>query len=158
MYKQDLVLNNLQGFTCCKTQPTNLIITLSKQLKLQTSILNIYDLQLYSMKYSYLIQIILNRSIQPIDGTLTGTTTPDQSRSANNGNHQVFHILHSSRIEASLPDAISFYTQDTFFFSGKGSFSGYSQCILSPAELVLCILCIYHILCINEYAYKMHVS
>ena len=43
------------------------------------------------------IQIILNRSIWPIDGTLTGTTTPSQSGTRNNGNERVLHIALISR-------------------------------------------------------------
>ena len=37
-------------------------------------IFNISNLQLYSIKYSYLILIFLSRPIQSIDGTLTDTT------------------------------------------------------------------------------------
>ena len=33
----------------------------------------------------------MNKSIWPIDGTLTDTTTPDQSGPGRNGNKGVFH-------------------------------------------------------------------
>ena len=50
---------------------------------------------LYGIKYPYQIQIILNRSIWPIDGTLSGATPPGQSGPGSNGNKGVTpHFLH----------------------------------------------------------------
>ena len=46
----------------------------------------------------------LNSSIWSIDGTLTGTTVPDQSGPRSNSNEGVLHILKSFRIEASQSD------------------------------------------------------
>ena len=42
-----------------------------------------------------------NSSIWPIEGTLTGTTTLDQSEPGNNGNEEVLHIPQNFRTEAS---------------------------------------------------------
>ena len=42
----------------------------------------------------------LKRSIKAIDGTLTGTTTPGQSRSGNNGNEGLLYILQIFRTRA----------------------------------------------------------
>ena len=43
--------------------------------------------------------MILNRSVWPIDRTQTGTTTPGQSGSGNNGNEGVLHILQTPEQE-----------------------------------------------------------
>ena len=45
----------------------------------------INNLQLYRIKCSNRIRIILNRYIWLIDGALTGTTTPNQGVSGSNG-------------------------------------------------------------------------
>ena len=69
-----------------------------------------------------------NRSIWPIDGTLTGTTTLGQSGSGSNGNERVL-----SR------SPISSHTQDTLFLEGKGltpTAGGYSQHILCPTDII----------------------
>ena len=41
----------------------------------------------------------MNSSIWPIDGALTGATTPDQSGPGNNDNEGVLYILQTSRLE-----------------------------------------------------------
>ena len=46
-----------------------------------------------------------NSSFWPTDGTLSGTSTPDESGPGGNGNEQVLHIPQSSRAWASLSDA-----------------------------------------------------
>ena len=51
----------------------------------------------------------LNRSIWPIDGSLTGTTTPDRSGLGSNGNKGVLYISQSSRTEASFSDGLVSY-------------------------------------------------
>ena len=91
------------------------MLILSYQIQIQATILNTNNLQLYGIKYSYRIQIILNRSIWPIDGSLTGTTTPGQNEPRSNGNEVVFHIPQSSRTGASPPDTGYCHTQDTLF-------------------------------------------
>ena len=45
-------------------------------------------------------------SIYPIDGTLTGATTPGQSGPGINGNERVLHIPQGSRNGTSPPDAV----------------------------------------------------
>ena len=47
-----------------------------------------------------------NRSLWPIDGTLTGTSTPGQSESGNNDNDGVFQIHQSSQTGASASDTV----------------------------------------------------
>ena len=49
---------------------------------------------------------ILNWSIWPIDGTPTGTITPDQSGPGSNGNEEALHIPQISRTGASSPNAV----------------------------------------------------
>ena len=61
--------------------------------------------QLIGFKYSKL----LNSSIWPIDGTLTGTNTPSLSVPGNNGNEEVLHILQSSRNEDLPSDSLVSY-------------------------------------------------
>ena len=51
-------------------------------------------------------ELFLNKSIQPIDGTLTDTSTPDQNGPGNNGNEEVLHITQVSRTGASSSDAV----------------------------------------------------
>ena len=46
----------------------------------------------------------LNSNNFPIDGTLTGTITPDQNGPGSNGNVEVLHIPQSSRTAASQSD------------------------------------------------------
>ena len=41
----------------------------------------------------------MNSSIWPIDGTLTGTTTPCQSGHESNGNEVLFHIAKTASLE-----------------------------------------------------------
>ena len=59
-------------------------------------------------KISYLLKHSksLNSSIWPINETLTGTTTADQTGSGKNGNGRVLHILQSSWTEASPSDVL----------------------------------------------------
>ena len=47
-------------------------------------------------------------SIWLIDKTLSGATTPDQSRPGSNGKERVLHILRISKARASQSDAESF--------------------------------------------------
>ena len=48
----------------------------------------------------------------PKDGTLTGITTPSQSRAESNGNEGVFHTLQVPRIGASQTDTVLCHTKD----------------------------------------------
>ena len=57
----------------------------------------------------------LDSSVWPIDGTLTGITTPSQSGSGINSNEGVLHIWQISRTGSSSPDAFQCYTKDTHF-------------------------------------------
>ena len=41
----------------------------------------------------------LNCSVSPIDGTLTGTTAPGQSKAESNDNQGVLHISKASELE-----------------------------------------------------------
>ena len=68
-------------------------IILTKQFEL-----TILYSQLYWFKYSYLILIIFNRSIWPINSTLTCTTTSGQSEPISNGKEGVFHSLQSQSL------------------------------------------------------------
>ena len=52
----------------------------------------------------------LNSSIWPINGILTGATTPGQSEPKSNGNESVLHITQSFRTEASPLDCLLSYT------------------------------------------------
>ena len=60
-------------------------------------------------------------SIWPIDGALSGATTPGQSGPMSDGNEGVFRISQSSRItEASLSDCfVSYHTKSIFSGSEK---------------------------------------
>ena len=51
----------------------------------------------------------LNSSIQSIDGTLTGSTTPSLSGPWNNNSEEVFHIPQSSITGASPSDSLVSY-------------------------------------------------
>ena len=59
-------------------------------------------IQLYSIKYSNTNNF--KTSIWPIDGTLTGITTPGQSGPENDRNERMLYTPKSSRTGASLPD------------------------------------------------------
>ena len=50
-----------------------------------------------------------NNSIRSIDWTLSGATTPGQSRPGSNGNERVLHIPQSFRIRALPSDALVSY-------------------------------------------------
>ena len=54
------------------------------------------------MKYKWFSK----RSIRPIDGTLIGTTPPDQSGPGSNGNEGVIHTLQIYRTGISSSDAV----------------------------------------------------
>ena len=56
---------------------------------------------------------MVNRSIWPIDGILTGTTCLNQSVSGSNGNEGVIYITQSCRTTASPSDVALCHTQDT---------------------------------------------
>ena len=47
-----------------------------------------------------------NKSIWPIDETLTGTTTPGQGGPGSNGNKEVLHTPQISKIEDSISNAV----------------------------------------------------
>ena len=51
-------------------------------------------------------KLFLNRSIWPIDKTLTGTTTVGESGTRSNGNEGVLHTAEISRPGASPADAV----------------------------------------------------
>ena len=53
------------------------------------------------MKFKIILNIILNRYIWLLDGTLTGTTTPSQSGPGSNGYEGILYIPRSSVIGAS---------------------------------------------------------
>ena len=57
----------------------------------------------------------LNRSIGPIQVTLTGTTTFGQSRPGSNDNEQVLYIPLISRSEALTSNVVYFYIPNTFW-------------------------------------------
>ena len=71
--------------------------------------------QLNVSKYCYVTQFNLtsviclrigkwsNSSIRPTDETLTGTTTPGQSKQESNGNEELLQIPQSSRIISASP-------------------------------------------------------
>ena len=52
----------------------------------------------------FIFYIISNRSIWPIDWTLTGTTTPSQSGPGCNSSERVLHIPQNSETGASSSD------------------------------------------------------
>ena len=74
---------------------THWVILCRKRFYLRTHI--IYEQFFYKLKFW---------SIYPIDGTLTGATTPGQSGPGSNGNEGVLHIPQSSIIGTSPPDAV----------------------------------------------------
>ena len=49
----------------------------------------------------------MNTSIRPIDMTLTGTTSPEQSGSGCNGNEEVFHIPQTPRLESHYQSSLA---------------------------------------------------
>ena len=55
------------------------------------------------------VQQMITQFYWPIDGTLTGTTTPGQSGPGSNCNEGVFYIPQSSRIGASSSDNLVSY-------------------------------------------------
>ena len=71
------------------------------------------SIQHYSFVYAQLNGFMyskwLNNSILTIDGTLTDTTTPGQSRHGGNGCERVLHIPQSSRTGASRSDNLVSY-------------------------------------------------
>ena len=60
-----------------------------------------------------------NRSIWPIDGTLTSATSPRQSRPGSNGNERVLRIPQSSSIIGASPSDC--HIQDTRCYGGAYS-------------------------------------
>ena len=52
---------------------------------------NLNNLQLYGIKFCYLIQIIFKRFYRPIDGTLTASSTARKNGPMSNGNEGVLH-------------------------------------------------------------------
>ena len=69
------------------------MVILSKQLWLQVTILNSNNFLLYGVSITNGYEWFLSRSIWPIDGALTGTTTttPNQRGHESNGNEVVLH-------------------------------------------------------------------
>ena len=65
----------------------------------------------------YRILIIFNRSIWPIDGTLTGTTPLGHSVSWSNGNEGVFNHCKSFRSKTLSEDGVSCHTRNTLLGS-----------------------------------------
>ena len=57
----------------------------------------------------------LNSCILPINGSLTGTTTPGLNRSESNDNEGVLHIPQTSRTEASLSHGLVSYQGHSFW-------------------------------------------
>ena len=80
------------------------MIILNKQLWFQITIFKTNNLQLYGIKYSYLIQIICKQTYLAIDGTLTGATNLSQSRPGSNENERVFDVPQRFRTGASTSD------------------------------------------------------
>ena len=72
----------------------------------------------------------MNRSIWPIDGTLTSITTLGHSEPGSNGNEGV---LQSSKTWASILDVVLVLYPGKLFFGGSVFCRGYSQGILSFA-------------------------
>ena len=64
-----------------------------------------------SIKYQSFMCPISNVSIWPIDGTLSGTTTPVQNGPGSNGNIGVLRIPESAWSEASPSDCMVTYTR-----------------------------------------------
>ena len=83
-------------------------------------------IQLNGFKYSRW----LNSLILPIDGALTGTTTPGQSEPGSNGNKGVLYILESSRVEASPSDGLVSYPGYSLWKGSLIPLQRWSQCIL----------------------------
>ena len=67
---------------------------------------------------SYWNKLFSNGSIWPIDGTLTGTTTPGQSGSESNDNEVVFHTCLNSKTGAWPWEAVLCPTLHTLFGEG----------------------------------------
>ena len=65
--------------------------------------------------WSYWIQIFLNRSIWPIDGTLKSIITPDQSGPGSNGNEEVLLTSQISKNGSSTSDNFISYQGHPFF-------------------------------------------
>ena len=57
----------------------------------------------------------LNSSIWPIDGTLTGATSPDQSETRSNSNEGVLCTCQSSRTRVSPSNAVRCHKQDSHY-------------------------------------------
>ena len=78
-----------------------------------------------------LTSVIYLRTVWPIDKTLSGATTPGQSRPGNNGNGGVLHILQISKAGASTSDGLMSYIGHSF--GGKSYFSANMQLVHSTA-------------------------
>ena len=50
--------------------------------------------------------VILNKSIWPIDGTLTSTTNPCEGGPGSNDNERVYHTSQISRTEDAVSDTV----------------------------------------------------
>ena len=79
---------------------------------------------------------LYNRSIWPVDWTLTGTITPCQSGPGSNGYKGELFTNQSSRIGVSTLDAVSYPEHPFFGVGGKilNPCRRYSQRILSSAD------------------------
>ena len=86
------------------------------------------------MLHKIILNIILNRSIWPIDENLTGTTLSDQIGSVYNGNKGLtLHFSTLSDMEPQQQEAILCHTKDIQLFGERGLIplqeikSGYSR-------------------------------
>ena len=87
--------------------PMTVDMPLNKEINLnlifgKLTILNRNNLQLYGIKESYQIRIILYRSIWPIDGIQTSTNFRGQIGPGSNGSEGVIHITQNFRTKTSL--------------------------------------------------------
>ena len=86
----------------------------------------IFCTQLNSLKYSKW----LNSSIWPINGTLTGVTTPCQRGPGSNSNEEVLHIFQSSSTEFSPSDSLVSYPEHTLKENIEQAFQSYTNNLL----------------------------
>ena len=79
----------------------------------------------------------LNRSIWPMDKTLTVTIIPGQNGPRNNGNDEVLYIPLNSRTVASPPYAVWCHIQDTRLSGGFTPLGRYIRRIQQPLAIGL---------------------
>ena len=103
--KSSCVCTRLNGFKYCSlAQIIVSNITHSFTQMFQVLLCNINDSNIIPIIYLLIVKWLHS---WPIDETLTGNTTPNQSGPGSNGNEWVFYIYQNFMTEASQPDCLA---------------------------------------------------